>query len=437
MHKPLVLSVKGVGLAFGLDWLPLVAADPARLARALVRRHGATHSVLSGAAGAAVGLAWLERGRKHAAPLCSGAQVFAQLHPRGTIAAVIDLDAHGWCILAVHEGAVLARSDKAYPDRALADAALEDIRQAYPAIHLLDTAAGERGMTLQSLADAAAQGMAQGAQLRRASLAWWRRPAFWTVLALGLALLGPRFVAVYSDATAHAMSAPDLELAWSQAQAAALRGHRLHGEDGTRALLGVFYVLPTSLAGWRLAQASCVLQAGRWLCKAEFVRTGAGADNLGLLRAARSDWRIDFPTMDRAWAHWSASLESVALDAQALPRPVDHDRDWMSALQAIQGAFSGVRIEPSRALAVSAPLGPDREPVARPALLRRYSLRGLQFVGPLRSANLLIPLAGHVAWNKAVLSIAEKSARGRGASFLNLTLDGVLYEMEDPAVPRA
>lgn len=435
MREPLILNVKGIELAFGLDWLPLVGADPVRLARERVRRHGATHSVMSGAAGAAVGLAWLKTGRRDRGSLCSGAQVFAFLHPRGTVATILDLGAHGWCVLAAHEGAILARSDKVYTDHGLAEGTLDDIRQAYPSIQVLDSAdVAANGLSLETLADAAV--VAVDARLRLAPRAWWRRPLIWAVLALGLAVLGPRLIALYSEAAESVSSAPDLELAWSQAQAAAVRKHRLHGEAGTRALLAGFYALPVSLAGWRLVQADCAKHAMQWVCKAEYARMASTADNQGLLRAARSDWRLEFPTMDRAWAHWSSSLASMALDQHALPRPADHDRYWVSALQAVRGAFSSVRVESSRALVIQAPLGGDRQALPRPAHLRRYSTRSVQFAGPLRAANLLVPLAAHIAWSKAVLSIADISKRGLAPSPINLTLDGVLYEMEDPENPR-
>lgn len=435
MRAPLILNVKSVELVFGLDWLPLVGADPVRLARERVRRHGATHSVMSGAAGEAVGLAWLKRGRRDRGLLCSGAQVFALLHPRGTVATILDLGAHGWCVLAAHEGAILARSDKVYTDRVLAEGTLDDIRQAYPSIRMLDGMDIEgHGSSLESLADAAID--AVDARLRLAPRAWWRRPLLWAVLALGLAVLGPRFVAQYSETPESAAGMPDLSLAWSQAQAAAVRSHRLHGEAGTRALLASFYALPVSLAGWRLVQVDCARQATQWICRAEYARMASTADNQGLLHAARSDWRLEFPTMDRAWAHWSSNLASVALDQHALPGPVDHDKYWISALQAVRGAFSSVRVEPSRALVIQAPLGRDRQALPRPAHLRRYSTRSVQFVGPLRAANLLVPLAAHIAWTKAVLSIVDTTKRGLAPSPINLTLNGVLYEMEDPENPH-
>lgn len=434
MREPLILSVKGAELVFGLDWLPLVGADPVRLARERVRRQGATHSVMSGSAGAAVGLAWLKTGRGRHGSLCSGAQVFALLHPRGTVATILNLGVHGWCALAAHEGAILARSDKVYTDRALAEGTLEDIRQAYPSICVLDTMA--RGSCLESLAEAAVDPIAEHARLRLAPRTWWRRPLLWVVLALGAAVLGPRLMVMYSAAADTALEAPDLDLAWSQAQAAVVRSHRLHGEAGTRAVLEGFYTLPVRLAGWRLVQADCAKHAVQWVCKAEYTRVATTADNQGLLRAARPDWRLEFPTMDRAWAHWSSGLASLALDSHALPGPADHDKYWISALQAIRSAFTSVRVESSRALMVQAPLGADRQALPRPEHLRRYSTRNVHFIGPLRAANLLIPLAAHIAWTRAVLSVADPSARGQVSSPINLTLDGVLYEMEDPKSPR-
>lgn len=438
MREPLILSVKGVDLAFGLDWIPLVGADPVRLARERIRQHGATHSVMSGAAGAAVGLAWLGGDRRRRRPPCSGAQVFALLHPGGTVATVLDLGAHGWCALAAHEGAILARADKVYVDRVLAEGALEDIRQAYPSVCVLGSSdAAIDGPSLESLASATNEAVAERARLHRAPRAWWRHPVLWAVLSLGLIALGPRLATVYSEAAVHAAGVPDPDLAWSQAQAAALRSHRLHGETGTRGVLGVFYALPVSLAGWRLVQASCTRQSAQWACKAEYARVEIAADNQGLLRAAQPDWQLDFPTMDRAWANWSSSLESAALDQHTLPSPADHDKYWLSALQAIQSVFSRVRVEPSRTLVVQAPLGGDQQPLARPAYLRRYSTRSVQIAGPLRSANLLIPLTTHIAWTKAVLSVDKKSTQGQSQNPLNVTLDGVLYEMEDPKDARA
>jgi hypothetical protein len=372
------------------------------------------------------------------------------MHPRGTVAALLDLGTQGCCALAAHEGAVLARADKVYADPELARRALEDIRQAYPSVRMLSDVRnglddpdaleawdGRESLSLDSLAQAAGEPILAGVRLRPVPRAWWRKPVLWAALVLGLAVSGPRLFAQYERSGMKTPAGVDAHAAWSHAQSAALENHRLHGEAGTRALLGVFYALPVNLAGWRLGRARCAAEVERWVCEAEYLRVRRGADNRGLLRTAPSDWRFDFPTTDRAAARWFSSMMSVPLDQALVPAPADQDRNWMSVLQAIQPAFSTVRVEPSRTLSVTEPLGSNRQPLPRPAELPRYGMRGVHVDGPLRAANLLVSLSAHMAWSKAELSIADHPAVGGARSPINLSLDGALYEMEVPTDPLA
>lgn len=428
MDKPLIVDVQGAQIAFGLDWLPLVGAHPALIARKLARRHAATHHVFSGRNAAAVGLARFPSGGARRGRLWSGAQVFAQMYATGTVAAVMDLDGQGWCVLGVHEGAVLARADKIHGQFDHACRALDTLKQAYPKLRRLG--AGDDAGPAPSLAQLASA-VSDIARLDRVRHHWLRRAVLWGGLMLGAVLLGPRLVALHAGGLNPEAVARSPQQAWAEAQDAALRSRHLPGEAGARALLNTLYELPVTVDGWSLRQARCNAQGAGAACQADYIRVLPRADNRGLLQGARPEWRVHFLSVDQARIDWSLGLDTVLASQIKLPDAAHQEADWVSALQAIRPAFDRVQVDPPRPLPVATPRGADGQPLARPPGLPRHATRTLRIAGPLRAANLLVPLSAHVSWNRAVLSVAGPQAGHAGSSPLNLTLDGVLYEIED------
>jgi len=424
MRGTRILQVGRVALAFGMEWLPLVGEHPDRLARRLPRRRRASHAVLSGSDQAAVGLAWLD-GKSSAQPY-SGAQIFALLHPRGTVADVLDLGDGSVCVLAAHEGVVLSRADRIYQDPGLAQAVIDELRLAYPRLR---RPSSQLAVRLEDLAGHAGD----ESRLRRAPWWGWRRVGF-----VGLAVCVAAPLAWQS--LADARNGPpriDARQAWDQAQRRLLEQHRVHGAAGTRALLAALHRQPAAIAGWRLRLLSCrQADDGAWRCLGEYERADRRADNRGLLRRAPRDWRLDFPSLGLARASWTLSLPAQVPDRTRPPSAQGQARDWASRAQGILPAFSAFRLDASRALEPTPPRDADGVELPRPPDMRRYALRELRVDGPLRSAVLLIPISQHIGWRKAALSIGRRPAAGLSDSPINLHLEGVLYETQDlPAPP--
>jgi len=409
-----LLQVGQAALAFGLDWVPVL--DDPEAACAQARREGAGRQVLSGNPPAALGLA---RGLPRRGACWSAADLLARQHPQGSVACVLPLDPRTWHVLACHEGVVLARADRSYPDEDLADRAVDALRLACHRLRLLPVDEGAEPL-LQGLARQAAgvppmrhvRGRARpltvSAILVLAAVAAWG----WNGLA----------------GSVRADAAPDPRAAWEESLARTLARQPIHGEAGTRSLLRALMAQPVRAAGWVLQGLRCQPGAGAWQCRSEYRRLDPGADNRGLLQAAPADWRLDFPSLDTARAAWRLPLPGQTPQPARLPASALVARDWASALQAVSPAFTALRMDPPRALAVPAPHDAQGWPLPEPPDLPAVATRALRVEGPLRSARLLAPLARSVSWHKVQLSHAPGTRPGLKHSRLILHLEGSLYE---------
>lgn len=402
-----------VPLVFGMDWVPVLGEPD--LARAQARREGASHQVLSGNPPAALGLA---RGLATRQACWSAAELWARQHPQGTVACVVALDPQTWHVLASHEGTVLARADRGYPDAGLADQALDTLRLAYPRLQVLPEADGTA--LLRDLA------RLSGAAAPLTRVGRWRG----LLLILALVLLAGAGWWTWGAQGAQSVDAgADDRLAWERALAQVLARQPVHGGAGTQVLLRALSDQPARLAGWGLQQVRCQPGAGAgWLCRSEYRRLDPQADNRGLLQAAPAVWRLEFPALDRAQAAWALPLTGQPADPARLPASRLVARDWASGLQAVLPAFTTLRLETPQVLAVPAPLDAQGRALPPPADLPRLAYRTLKVEGPLRSAELLIPLAHSVSWRQAVLSHAPGTRPGLKTSRLILHLEGSLYE---------
>ncbi len=415
MRKARLVWVDQVPLVFGLDWVPLLGV-PDRV-RTQARREQASHLALSGNPPAALGLA---RGVSLRQSCWSAADLLTRLHPRGTVACVLTPDPRTWHVLACHEGVVLARADRGYPDPDMAAKAIEALLLAYPKMEVLQADPGG-GEILQRLARQSVVSTPL-TRVRR------HGPALVGLLVTVVVMLGfgwNRYVG-----QAQAQPAQDGRRAWEQALALTLARHPIHGEQGTRTLLQALYRQPARLAGWVLGNLSCQrnMDGPHWQCRSEYRRLGSQADNRGLLRAAPAGWRVEFPSLDVAHASWPLTLDGRAPDPLGLPTTRLLARDWASALQAVLPAFTTLRVDSPRPLAIPAPRDAQGRPQPQPDDLPALTLRPLRVEGPLRSAALLAPLAQSVSWQKASLSHAPGTRPALRASRLILHLEGSVYE---------
>ncbi|TCT05356.1 type 4b pilus protein PilO2 [Paralcaligenes ureilyticus] len=428
MNDVLILPGSSVSLVFGLDWLPLINAGARKLAQRIARQRGATHWVCSGEAAAAVGMARLKLTRaQRRQRLGSAAQVVAQLRATGTVALLLELGPARYWLVAVHEGAVVARTDKLFASRLHAADVLTELEQAYPQLQVLDGAPDAIDLPVLEAASTA--------EARLLPLDRWRpllpRPVQWFVLSMVLVGLLPRLWRVVAPGPRVQAAGPfDPYRAWSDALAQASRNVVVHGVQGTRAALDSLQDAPVQIAGWFLTQAMCMPQAGGWRCQARYDRRGAQASNDGLLALAPAAWAVEFISIDQALLVWSIALANVPLAQHALKSSAHNERHLFSALQSIQPAFTQMQLGKPQALKLVAPRDAAGRTPPKPAGLPAYSLRPVQIAGPLRSGSLLLSHTEAMAWKKIAVSIRDAPQLGLRSSRLNVSFQGDLYEVE-------
>ncbi|WP_143322668.1 type 4b pilus protein PilO2 [Candidimonas nitroreducens] len=433
MDSVLILPGATSSLAFGLEWQPLIPGRAVREAHRRARRARATHVVVAGDGAAAAGMARLRmRAAEEPRPIHSAAQNLALLFGAGTFALLLELAPGRHWLVAVHDGAVVMRTDRLFESCEHAAAAMDELRQAYPRLVVLPGAAG---YTAPDLAQIEAASTLQTRLV--AVAAHWRRllprPAQWLLLVALLAMLLPRaWQALRPPRPAQAGAGIDAVQAWRAALRKVQRKHVLHGVRGTQAVLAVLYALPVSLAGWRLSQAACEARPGAWQCTARYERRDPQASNAGLLAAAPRHWRLGFPSMEQARADWRVAHAALPLHEHALHSPAYNERHLLSALQAVLPAFASLQLGKSRGLQVTAPHDARGRPLRRPAGLPAYVLRPVEVRAPLRSAGLLLPHTQAMAWRKVALSVREAARPGLKSSGLHLSMIGDLYEIQYP-----
>ncbi len=426
-----ILPLSSTNLVFGLEWLPLLGGRVERTGLRLARQHRATHMVLAGESAGSVGVVALKPDRqqrkKH---FHSAAQNVAQLFTTGTIALLLELERAGFWLVAIHEGAVIARTDRLYRSSTDARQVLEELHQAYPQIVLLGSANAPDLPDLDALeAASSTHSQLQGVGRWKSLLPW---PVQCFILTLLLVLLIPRMWNFLQRDTATTPSevAADPKLAWQVAIENSLRNRLVHGIQGTRVLLDTLYELPTSISGWNLRQAECLMKTRQWQCEARYERQNILASNSEFLARAPAGWRVNFVSLDRAHPSWHIDSYGVPLSALRLKTSANNERDLFSALQAIRPAFSQIEIGNSAAMPVPAPIDGNGRPLPRPREALHYFTRRMQVSAPLRSGSLLLPLTASVAWNKVVLTLQNIEKPGLKSSSLNVSLEGVLYEIE-------
>lgn len=421
-----VLSQDGVSLVFGLEWFPLLGSHSESQARALTRRQRAHHWVVSSGGAAAVGLLRGRLSKQRTRRYCSAAAAFAALHPTGTVAAVLPLAEGSYWLVAVHEGAVMARTDQLHHTASQLHDTVRLLREAHPGLILHD-----EGQVPSGLLDALFEIAQDRAELRRI-----------TVGVRGLALCGLLGGVAVAGVVAHGgvfltddagpgLTTDDGWAAWQAALAASVRSHSVQGVAGLRVLLEAFHDLPVDLGGWHLAEAECRAQSNLWRCQARY-RRNPSANNEGFISSAPSTWALSFDPLEGAIAVWTVPIPALALSAAALRTSRDNDRQLLSALQSMRPAFSELRLGVADPLPLKAPLDAQQRLVPRPPGITRYQRRTLRLQAPLRSFSLLLPEAVHLSWDRAHLQLADTFHQpSLRSSRLQLVLSGVLYEIDE------
>lgn len=427
--RTLIKTLSSANLVFGLDWFAVLGNTPAREIRRIARQQKATHVVHAGDDAASVGVTSLPPVRRGMV-LYSAAQLVAQRFSTGVIALIAPLDDQHWWLVAVHDGAVIARTDCICQSFDEATAQIGPLRQAYPALILLDDE-----QRAPSLTDLGGQLYPQ-ARLRRPAYgsALFSRPYRWLILMVAVIYLihlsAGRVLGFFSagDTT----RAPDLTplAAWQSAVHTVTSRHWVHGVTGTSDVLLSLYALPVDVAGWRLREAQCISSHDQWRCHADYARHDADASNTGFLAAAPASWDTRFTPLEQAQVHWSFESGGLSLATTTLNNSRHTERQVFSSLQAIRPAFALMTIDAPEPLRIPAPVDESGQAIPQPDGLPQFRLRTVRIQAPLRSLSLLLPHSEAMTWQRVTLGVNTQARPDLTHSQLNVTLQGVLYEQD-------
>lgn len=425
MNEILVRPVLSFQLAFGLDWQPLISGRASSAARRIARQRKASHIVLDGEAPASFGYGVL-RARAHAQRrgVHSAAQNLARLHPSGSVGFVLAIGPEHHWLVAVHEGAVMARTDVVHRSAEQALQAMQDLRRLHPRLVILPDE--PEGPGLESIARASDAGtlLRDTGRRRRQWLLWL---CFVALLCALLAAMHRAWAPRSVRAEPLALGAAEVESRWREAVSAAERRIALHGVAATHEALRHVHRIPALIAGWALTRATCSAQGASWRCGADYERRHRHADNQGLLTAAPQAWRLDFPSIDRATAAWEFTTTTLA-GRRHMDTPEHNRRHLQSAWQGVRPAFGRIALGPARPVEIQPPLDGEGRPLQRPSGLPGYASRTVEFEGPLRSLSLLLPHTRSIAWRTVSLTVGAPLQPALGSSRLRATLHGDLYE---------
>lgn len=417
-----IIQRNGKSLVFGMEWFPILGENLEQHAGALARRHKASHWVGTSGAAASVGLL---RGTVQAArgrTMYSAAAAFAALHPVGTVVAIVPIPGGRLWLVAVHEGAVMARTDEIHDTAETLQAILNLLTEAHPGLQLLDDRRSSWGL-LDTLFE-----QDPGKPLVRCRHLSGRSVAL-TMCCAGLALWMGRGV-LYAGEQAPAQE-PDAHSAWQAALATAAEGHVLHGVGGLKSLLDTLMEQPVHLGGWALRKIECHVRAGQWRCQSRYQREDG--DNQSFMRKALPAWELTFDPLEGAGALWAVPVPTATLAMGGLRRASQNQAELVSALQSIRPAFMQLRVETAVPLSMSVPRDSRQQEIPRPPSIRLIQKRAIRLQAPLRSLALLLPETRHMSWDKLELEVSQLSNPGLLNSALSVSMWGVLYELEDDA----
>ena len=438
VNDVLSIAVGEKVLVFGLDWLPLLGGNARHQAIARARRHRASHFVVASEHAAAMGMVQLAgSARRRGREGYSAAQALAALYPAGTVVLLVSIGVAQWWLVAVHEGAVIARTDMLFSDESQAQTIVAELRAAYAQVKYMSGPQAAEGMPGLSDLAGAADGRARLERVRR--YAPVVRPAVWaTVLAggVGVVAFSGDLPSGYwtAEPSVAPMTAVSKAMAWDKARDDVAGRVQIHGVDGMVKVLASLYQVPVVVAGWRLRQTVCQPDASRWRCTGVYSRLDRHADNQGLMALLPSSWALRFPSVNSVEADWIIDAAALTL----LNSPVDDarysEKYWLSSLQKISAAFTLLKTTAATPVVVDSPTDEQGASIAKPAGHRGYQRRQIQAEGPLRSFSLLAPDLSGVRWHRLVLSVTDLDHPTLTQSRLHLSVQGERYEWQKSAV---
>lgn len=419
-------EVNSVPLVFGLDWFAVIGSDARHEALKIARKYKASHISVASKHTASVGMTNITIKNFKKKNLYCAAQIMASNWPQGTVALLMQIDNGNWWLLALHDGAIIARTDFLCASRQQALNVINDLHETYPELTVIDS----RQQDID-LSDCLSKGY-EHTVLQPVRPIVLLIKAYWYVVVM---LLLTFILLVYAlrpnniqEPDVGLVTGPSAVSAWEQALLQATKNYWVHGVQSTTIALQNFYKLPLVIGGWQLLRAECVPNQMMWLCTANYSRSHMHASNLTFLEHAPQDWQPEFVPLDQVSVSWAIDSLAERLSNLTLNKQEANQHNLFSRWQNIKPALAGISISLPQQLPVNTPLDEKGLPIPRPDRLPVFTQRILEIRSPLRSASLILPNTEHISWQRIFINVLPVRKPSLLESQLNITLQGVLYE---------
>lgn len=404
MSQEYIQSCGSYQLVFGLRWFPVLGASTAQQARNLYKRHHAKAWVVAGRHFSSVGLSM--SGFSARAHHVSAAVCFATLFPRGVHAAIYQLTAERYWLIAAHEGTPLRHGDMVFGSVEQAQQRVQQLT-----VHHTTLVLQPEVLSIQALIPLLTQRMRLKAKMQPIRQRRWAWVAGAMVV---VSLVYWSYVPRVSVAAVDPAPVFDpYQHYWEQQSRPASHYVAL------QVLLEHWQQLPLTLAAWRLADSNCQVQKTAWQCIHSFKPTMESANVLDFQQQQPSEWQMV-----------QADLQHIQVQTQVVFQSTDPRRwrasqalqaELLAKLQRIKPAFQTIKLqEPVRYLAKNTAIATS--PEIRPIFEQSLSLQA-----PLRSLALLLDFDEHFYWEKASFIVNQKAKATLKQSAVQVQLHGVAY----------
>lgn len=413
-------------IVFGLDWTPLVGGIPAKLARSRARTLGATHYLVAGSLAAVVGCGIIHKGAlagsdqfDRSKPLHSAAAIFGLTHQEGVVALVSFMPGKGFWLVAANSGLVLAKTDCWYACSDDVEDALSVLAARFPTIQILRSAE----LSKDHLPDWLSRDKNLHSRLQKIS-----RARHLSLRATCLVLLiGVIFWAMSTRTSETTTQLPELDsdALWQQVYDAFAMTHPIHQPEQLMSVIHAWNQAPLNPGGWKLKQIVCEPFRMDWHCAARYQRVKRLALSEHLDTAKPEGWVSEFTDLEHGVLRWHVASAATAFKPVAVTTPL---KKWISYLQSVAPLFDSIQIGTGSLISMTAPLGREGIPLARPPQLKPLTRRHIAIKGPLRSLSALKGLSIPVRWRGLQLELDAPVGQGISRSTLTVSLTGEIFE---------
>jgi hypothetical protein len=424
--------------ALELLWRPLISSGAVEaLAMARAREEGAKEFVHDGKSGY-VGLADLgkRRNKKSRAIYALGAMA-AKAYPGRTLFALAMPENAGWWIGGANNG--MPTLDKWYQDDATAVQAIHDALAASPEAANTyiygDPTLGIDGLQPLDLSQLSEfESFESTVRGSAKKLPGWIYITTVALIAFAAYDRGiPAYKAYQESQNPTAAPTVDAVAEWKAANAKYLKTIRGPMNADMAVIRAAIYSYPVMVGGWSLENIICA-QAPNWKCKLLFrrpVEIFSSATNRTFEDARPASWAVAWPSGTEALVTVEVpgdTKTSLAIEKHVLALAT-YQVDTYSEFQNLSKIFAKVQIGNMARADVTAPVGPDGQPVARPAPsdVPEIFKADVAMSGPLRNLELIEQAAAPVFWREITVSRAAAAKPGLQLSEFQTNLRGDIY----------